>query len=204
MKQATVKITGLCPYAQSKAHGIEKKARETAEAYEKRTWSQKAHVNKDGHVVIPGLAFKKSIMEAAKYASIPISGRGKATYTKNFKAGILCYESPIILVNDQPLSHSSLDEEGSPYKGEWIFVNSDGVSGSGKRVHRCFPVVQDPWSCILPVIIADDIIVKEIFERVLTTAGGLIGIGAFRVGNGSIWGRYKFEIIEWIDSELAA
>ena len=55
-----------------------------------QTWRERCHVNDDKVVQIPPMAFKCCLSEAAKYKSVQIPGRGKATYTKHFEAGVLC------------------------------------------------------------------------------------------------------------------
>jgi hypothetical protein len=204
MKQATVKITGLAPYAQSRFHGIEKLPREGADEYEKRTWPQKAHIDDEGYIFIHALAFKKCIAEAAKYMSLQIPGKGKSTYTKHFQSGVLVLENIRIEGKNGFIKASDVGEKGSGYAGETLFVPADGVAGSGKRVHRTFPVVAAPWSCTVEFVIVDDIITQDVFERHLTPAGSLIGVGAFRVRNGGIWGRFKGEVINWVEVDMAA
>jgi hypothetical protein len=85
MKTCTVHFTGQAPYSASRAHCAEKLPKETPDAYEERTWREKAHV-KDGRVVIPAMAFKIGLDRAAKMLGRQIPGKGKATYTKFSKA----------------------------------------------------------------------------------------------------------------------
>lgn len=171
----------------SRYHDTPKLNKETPDAYEKRTWRNKVHTNGEGLVVIPGMAFKKCIQEAAKYLSIQIPGKGKSTYTKHFKAGFRVDTDPVLLVNGKPIHK---DDEDA-IEGITILVNSDGVSGSGKRVSRTFPVFRD-WAVEISFLIVDDIITKDVFVEHLKSAGNLQGIGSFRVGNGGMNGTFKF------------
>ena len=201
MKQATVKITGQAPYAQSRFHGAEKLAREGADDYEQRTWPQKAHIDDDGYIFIHALAFKKCIAEAAKYLSMQIPGKGKATFTKNFQSGVIILDNARINGRKGLIKAADINEPETGYVGERLFVPADGVAGSGKRVHRTFPVVHPAWYCEIVFLILDDIITQEVFEKHLQTAGQLIGVGAFRVRNGGIWGRFRGEVIDWEERE---
>jgi hypothetical protein len=201
MKKATVKITGLAAYAQSRFHGAEKLAREGADDYEQRTWPQKAHIDDDGYIFIHALAFKKCIAEAAKYLSMQIPGKGKATFTKNFQSGVLILDNARINGRKGLIKASDINQPDTGYVGERLFVPADGVAGSGKRVHRLFPVVHNPWTCEVNFVIVDDIITKYVFAKHLEIAGSLIGVGAFRVRNGGIWGRFKGEVIDWEEVE---
>lgn len=197
MKVATVKITGRSEYAQSRFHGIDKLPREGADDYETRTWQQKAHIDDEGYIFIHPLAFKKNIYEAAKYLSRQIPGKGKSTYTKHFQSGVLVLENSRITGPAGLIKATDIDQPGTKYYGKTLFVPTDGVAGSGKRVHRKFPVVAPPWSCEVTYLIGDDIITRDVFAEHLATAGTLIGIGAFRVRNGGVWGQFGAEILDW-------
>ena len=205
MKQATVRLTGKSPYAQSRFHGTEKKNKETPDAYESRTWPNKVHAAKGGEIFIPAFALKKCVQEAAKYLSVQVPGKGKATYTKHFKSGVLVLNHAYLLdPKGKPILKEHIEQDGGHIGGEWIFVNSDGVSGSGKRVNRCFPLVQAGWFCDVDYTIADDLITEDVFAETMRAAGNLIGLGAFRVGNGSIWGRFDSEVISWVEHDAIA
>jgi hypothetical protein len=206
MKTALVKITGTSPYAQSRFHGEEKLPREGSDDYEQRTWPQKAHVDSEGYIYIHPLAFKKCIAEAAKYVSLQIPGKGKSTYTKHFQSGVLVLDDCRITGRKGLLKAEDVNQDGTGYVGERLFVPADGVAGSGKRVHRLFPVVHNPWTCQVNFVIVDDIITRDVFSKHLEVAGSLIGVGAFRVRNGGIWGRFQSEILNWqeVDAEQFA
>ncbi len=86
---ATVTLSSTAPYGQSRAHEAPKLPRETPDAYEERTWRQKAHVDGQGRVVIPAMAFKQALDKAAKMLGKKIPGRGNSTYSAFFKSGQL-------------------------------------------------------------------------------------------------------------------
>ena len=93
MKVCTAHLKSISPYSQSRDHGTPKLDKEGSESYEQRTWKNKAHVSKDGIVFIPPMAFKQAVDETAKYLSIQIPGKGKATYTKHFRSGLLVMDA---------------------------------------------------------------------------------------------------------------
>ena len=109
----------------------------------------------------------------------------------------------VVAYKGQPVTSALLDVPKSGYYGNRMFVPSDGVAGSGKRVFRTFPTVADGWECVVEFLIMDDIITQPVFQKHLTMAGMLIGVGAFRVRNGGVMGRFKSEILSWTDKELA-
>ena len=81
-------------------------------------------------------------------------------------------------------------------KGEWLFVPSDGVRGSGKRVDKCFPVIHE-WGGEVTFYVLDETVTEEVFRNVLEQAGAFIGIGRFRPRNNGFYGRFKVEAIAW-------
>jgi len=198
MHIATLTIKGAGFLIFSRYHNTEKLSKETPDAYEKRTWREKVHANEEGLVVVPGIAFKKCIQEAAKYLSIQIPGKGKSTYTKHFKAGFRSSESPLLLIAGKPVHKDSEQVQQMD-----LLVDSNGVSGSGKRVMRTFPYFSN-WSVEASFMIVDDLITKDVFISHLESAGILQGIGSFRVGNGGDNGSFGFDpkCVAWEEFSL--
>lgn len=186
-KMAIAKIEGVSCYAQSKFHNTPKLNKELPDDYERRTWPFRLHTNDTGEVLIPALAFKNCVSEIAKFLGLQIPGKGKATYTKHFEAGVL-------VIEDIPLGiHKSEVLEN------WMHVPADGVRGSGKRVLKCYPLIKPGWQVTVPFYIFDDTITKDVFLYHLKQAGQLIGIGAFRVRNNGTFGRFKVLDLQWKD-----
>ncbi|CAJ4728806.1 hypothetical protein [Burkholderia pseudomallei] len=184
MKTAIATIKGVSPYSQSKHYSTEKLPKELAKDYETRTWRDRLHATDDGTVFIPPMSFKNCLSEAAKFLSLQIPGKGKATYTKHFEAGVLVTDA----------LHLDIKKDDVP--GEWLFVPADGIRGSGKRVEKCFPVIHQ-WSGDVTFHILDETITRDVFEHVLTQAGAFIGIGRFRPRNNGFYGRFKLESLNW-------
>lgn len=184
MKTAIAHLTSVSPYSQSRHYDVPKLEREIPKDYEARTWRNRLHTDDNGSVYIPPMSFKNCLSEAAKFLSMQIPGKGKATYTKHFEAGVLVTE-PL------PLSIAANDVQG-----EWLFVPADGVRGSGKRVDKCFPVIRQ-WSGAVTFHILDEIITQEVFTKVLSDAGKFIGIGRFRPRNNGFYGRFDVESVDW-------
>ena len=122
---ATITLTGLTPYSQSRQHDDPMLEGEGRDAYDARTWRSKQNVAiRDGKptVVIPAHGFHQAMIAAAKYSKRQIPGQGKATWTKKFEAGISLLEDP------------SLNIDPNEVQVIAISANADGVRGSGKRV----------------------------------------------------------------------
>lgn len=160
-----------------------KSKKETHAKYEERIWREKCHTNGDGVIVIPGIAFKRSIETAARFLSVKIPGKGNATYTKHFKAGILVTDSLSIKVKKKDV------------ECEKVFMDIGGKKGSAAMLS--FPIVRE-WCGFLSYYIIDDTIGKEIFEQHLREAGDFIGVGRWRPENGGLFGRYSVEKIKWV------
>lgn len=184
MHTIAVTLESLSPLMQSRKHNVEMLKKETHDAYERRTWMNKAHV-KDGYVAIPSMALKRCLEEMAKHLGLQIPGKGKSTYTKHFVSGLM-------LQDFEYKTNVKIEDIGK----QSIHCNSDGVRGSGKRVERFFPIINS-WKCDVVFEVWDEVIVEEVFKEHLIQAGILKGIGSFRVGNGGMCGRFRPTKIEW-------
>jgi hypothetical protein len=185
MRRVKVHFEGISTYSQSKMHEEPKLPKETADAYETRTWRSKCTVDKDGNILIPAMAIKFSLAAAAKKLGTQIPGRGKSTYTKYFEADVV------------PMNDAKLEVKQADVKSERLNVNADGVRGSGKRVWRTFPVIDAGYKSYIEFTIMDDTITKEVFEDVFYAAGNGIGIGRFRPEKGGTNGRFRATKFEW-------
>ncbi len=186
MKTVTVTLKSITPYSQSRMHDTPKLDRETADAYEQRTWREKTTVDADGQICIPAMSFKQALDSVAKVLGMQIPGKGKSTYSKHFRAGVIC-EADVAL--------GVCKDDVAPVT---INANADGVRGSGKRVKRTFPVLPQ-WEGIARFAIFDDTITKDVFERHLVEAGRFVGIGRFRPENGGLNGRFAPVKFEWAE-----
>jgi hypothetical protein len=184
MHIATVKLKSVSAYSQSRFHDVPHLDKETHDDHEKRTWMERLHSTEDGRVYIPPMAFKNCLSEAAKFLAMQIPGKGKATYTKHFEAGVLVLEPLVLpaLKKDVP--------------GEWYFVPSDGKRGSGGRVKKCFPVVAQ-WAGEVVFHVLDDTITEDVFRHHICEAGKFIGIGRFRPRNNGFYGRFEVVSVKW-------
>lgn len=187
MKIATVTLKSISPYSQSRAHEAEKLSRELPDDYEKRTWREKCHADDAGHVLIPPMAFKLGLDKASSMLSMQIPGRGKATYTKFFVSGTLVTE-PLVL----PVKKV----EVAPVR---VHCNADGKRGSGSRVWRIFPVVEQWQGKVTFTVMADEV-TKDVFERVIKQFGSFVGVGRFRPENGGYFGRFVVEKLQWTEA----
>jgi len=186
MRTATATLVSASPYSQSRSYDWEVPLldREGKDEYEKRTWRHKCHVNSDGKVFIPPMSFKQSLDTAAKMLGRQIPGKGKATYTKFFLSGVLVMEPPVL-----PLTPDEVTMDR-------IYANSDGVRGSGKRVWRFFPRI-DNWEVDVVYHVLAAEIREDVFEEALIQSGAFVGIGRFRPEKGGFYGRYEVKKIKW-------
>lgn len=178
MRQVFVTLRSLSSYSQSRFHEEPKKERETADAWDDRTWRHKCTTDREGIVCIPAMALKMCLTPACQRLALQVPGRGKTTYTKFFESDVIC------------LANVPLGIHRDEVEGERWYVNADGVRGSGKRVMRTFPVIHE-WQAEAHFLITDDLITNAVFEKVLRYAGSSVGIGRFRPEKGGINGRFE-------------
>ncbi len=184
MKSVIAELKSVSPYTQSRFHNTPKIEKEGHDDYEQRTWRERCHVDKDGMVFIPPMAFKNCLAEAAKYLSIQIPGKGKATYTKHFEAGVM-------VMDPVPLGVKKDDMVGMT-----LFVPADGRRGGSKRVLKTFPTLAE-WTAKVQFYVLDETITEEVFRYHLEQAGKFIGVGSFRPRNNSFHGRFEVVDIKW-------
>lgn len=190
MRTATAHLESISAYSQSRHYDAPKLGRstgsvtESAKDYEERTWRERCHVDKDGYVVIPPMAFKNCVSEIAKYLSVQIPGKGKATYTKHFEAGVMVLEGLTLPIKKVDVH------------GDWLFVPASGRRGDAKRVLKCFPIIHQ-WAGPVVFHVLDDVISEKVFEQHLRDAGNFIGIGRFRPRNNGYFGRFRVNKVDW-------
>lgn len=175
-------LKSASPYGQSRAIQSKKNTGENHDAYEERTWRERLHVGPNGNVFIPPMAIKNCLSDCARYLSETVPGKGKATYTKHFEAGILCVQPADIGI------------KADTVEGLRLFVPSDGKKGGGTRVWKTFPTIKE-WTADVEIMLLDPILIDkpEKVKEYLGHAGKFIGIGFFRPRNGGYFGRFTVE-----------
>lgn len=187
MKKAILKLKSITPVTFGRFHQEKKLEKELPDHYEQRTWKEKAHFDEAGLVKIPGVMIANCIRESAKFMSLQIPGKGKATYTKHFDAGIIIYNDIVTTTHRDEL------------QGDTRHVPADGRPGGTKRVIKIFPILSE-WEGEVIVYIGDPIITADIFEEVIRNAGNLIGIGTWRPRNRGMNGRFELIDMQWIEN----
>jgi hypothetical protein len=185
MKTYVVKLQGTTPMLFGRQYVVSKLQKESSAEYEERTWRERMHVNEAGEVVLNPLSLKNCLRDVAKYLGERIPGGGKATYTKHFKSGVMVF-NPIELKDS--LGKSIKRDDVEPLL---LNVPSDGMTGGTKRVPKFFPRVSPGWQGTVEISVLDETITLDVLKRHLTEAGNFIGLGAMRVANGGISGRFK-------------
>jgi hypothetical protein len=183
MYRAIVSIKGMAPLSQSKMHDAEKFDGESHGEYDARTWREKCNYDSEGVVFVPAMAFKQAMDIAAKRLAIPDPDNKRANLTKYFVSDVICENNLSIGVHKDKMPCIRIN------------ANADGVRGSGKRVLRTLPQVQE-WSGETSFLIMEEKVKPEIFERVLVNAGRSVGVGQFRPEKGGLNGRFEVSSVK--------
>ena len=184
MKKVTISLKSLAPYYQSRMHGEPGLPKERPDAREERTWREKCTVDDDGNVMIPPAAIKSALTRAAQMLGMQIVGRGKSTYVKHFKAGLMVPNGISLPIKKSEIGRIAVN------------CHSGGKPTDSTRVVRFFPEVKK-WEGKVDVIVLDETITPEIFEKHAKEAGLLVGIGQNRPENGGASGRFTCEKFVW-------
>lgn len=193
MKTATVKLESAAAYSQSRLFTkleVPALEKESAADYDMRNWRHHQHYDqKTGHVFIPPMALKNSLMEAAQYLGEKVPGKRNATWTKHFMAGVLVTDPVEVFSGGKPVKFDETQCETFP-------CHADGKRGSGTRVMRTFPVIRE-WTGTAKFYILDESITEDVFTHHLEEAGKFIGVGRFRPRNGGFYGRFFVKDVKW-------
>lgn len=192
MQVATVTLKGASPYSQSKyidTEAFPKNGKETPDAYEKRSWDKRIHLDSQGIPFMPAMSLKKCIEGAASYSG-KIPGQGQATYTKPTKSGLLITDNIELRVGDRPARFED-------WEGEWLFLDAQGKNGD-KRVKRRMPRLSN-WSAIAKIYVLNEVFSDEILEKILIDAGRFVGVGRFRPEKGGFYGRFTVQDLDISD-----
>ncbi len=134
--------------------------------------------------MIPPMAAKNGLVSAAKFLNRKIPGEGQKTFTKRFESGIICIDPLVLSVNAEEVDC------------EELFVPSDGVRGSGKRVTKLFGCIPE-WGGKFVVSVIDEKISETVFAEHADAWGKFIGIGRFRPEKNGYYGRFQVKKITW-------
>lgn len=201
MRIATVTLASASYYSQSNYIRTPRGPKQKADDHERQCWRERAHVVEEGklkgRMLIPAQQLKNALTNAAKFLSIKVKGKGNATYSKHFAAGIMVEDDvvlPIVAADMKPQSEPGA--AGEPAFGEERMCSADGRPGGSKKVAKIFPLVRE-WSGVVRFIVVDDTIDDETFAYHLEQAGKMIGIGRWRPEKNGRYGRFAVQKIEW-------
>lgn len=182
MLTVTAVLKSASPLFQGRPIQSIKNTGESSDAFEERTWRERLWENENGFVFVPPGAIKNCLSEVAKFLGESVPGKGKATYTKHFEAGVLVSDPMVLNVR------------AADVKPTRLFVPASGKRGDGKRVWKNFPTIP-AWTGTARIILLDPLLidkpakVKEYLEHM----GKFIGIGSFRPRNNGMYGRFSLE-----------
>lgn len=187
MRTAICNLEGVTPISFGRYHGTPKlDAKESSAAYEERVWRERVHYDDNGRVFVTPMMIKNSLSETAKFLSIQVPGKGKATFTKHFEAGILVMDRAFLL--PEVLKDN--------LQSERLHVPADGRRGGTTRVEKIFPIIHK-WSLQVPIHILDETISPKVFEEHLGQCGQFVGLGRFRPRMNGYYGRFNISKLEW-------
>lgn len=208
MKIAIVEIEGIAPISFSAQHSTPKMEGEAHDAYDKRTWRERAHAHDDGRCYVPGITLAKALVSTAMQLGEKIPGRGAKRWGSVFKSGLMCPD-PIDLM--QPAPVKVVASSSAPAGGRAVPVMKDDIEhvdvychaepakgGSGGRVWRRFPIVHK-WSGVATIYVVNDEITEKVLRRHLDMCGQINGMGRWRPQTGGQFGRFKVTAFEWQD-----
>lgn len=190
---ATFEIHGIAPFSPSAPFKQGTNSKEDGETYddvEERIWRERIHRNEQGQCVIPAMMAQFALQDAAKRMGVKVQGRGAKVYTPHFAGGVVVLNDAIIHgVDNQPIDYEKV-------RGQWLYLNADGIRGSGKRVWKKMPMI-DKWSASIEFAILDDIIPVSVFNDTMKFVAIGVGYGRFAPRKGGNNGRFGISKVTW-------
>ena len=199
MSKASFVAVGKTPYMFGRPYVIQKKNEETGEQFEERSWIYRTNLDEENYLCCSGAAFQKSLCWAAGWLNKKIPGERGKTYKARFVAGLMVPSATFRFEGLGPLDPDNLAESFLQYGyKKSLFVDSKGqTGGKNSRVWRHYPMLNAGWRVNVEMLVLDNMITAEIFEKHATTAGFFDGIGSMRVGKGNPNGMYILEDFEF-------
>ena len=198
MKRGTFQFdaAGLTPLTFGQMFQSARKSDEGPEAYDERCWKERCHALPDGRVFVPPIAFKLLAEYAATLRGDKVPGKGKSTYTKRIKSGIMLDPTAPPTVVYRIIGGKEEAVTLDNIIGRRIMVPSDGKRGGSTRVGRRFPEVDPPWVVHVSLFVVDLDIIEhpEMLTLCFETGGLQGGIGCNRPStNGGDHGVFRVE-----------
>lgn len=158
---------------------------------ERKIWREKAYIRPESDILyIPGENIHQCIVDGASYWGMPIPGRGKTQYTGVVKAGVIC----------QDISLAVLDGTGNyveAKKDDLVSfgrsVNGTPTKGKGSKVYRIRPSLES-WKGTFLMTVMDARLTPQILRTIISYAGLYKGLGDWRPNHG----RFDLETLEEI------
>jgi hypothetical protein len=192
MKTAMMTIEGIAPISFSANHTTPKFEGESHADYDARTWREKAHVDANGNVVVPGIVLSKALIATAMQMGEKVPGRGSKRWGSIFKSGILAPDPIPLVSNGAPVAKDQLLYVD-------VYCHADpSKGGAGGRVWRRFPIVHQ-WSGTATIFVVNDEITETVLKRHLDMTGRINGLGRWRPQSGGEFGRFIVRDFVWAD-----
>jgi len=181
---AKVHLKSLSKYRSTRNHMIPKKTKEGNDEFTERTWKELAHYDDKGFMMIPSVAFKKSVMTMAAIEKEKVKDKGNQEWGRRFKTGLRVANNLRL-----PFKRETLKCDTFPMKRK-----------DGNAVVVKFPVAEK-WEGCVEFHLYDSVITDKIFERYVREAGVRVGVGQGRPENGGENGCWEVEKIVWSTDE---
>lgn len=152
-----------------------KQTQEDRLAYEKEHWPEKAYVDSDGGLFIPGENIHESLKEGAAYWGQKIPGAGNKTFTDLIKSACI--------VEDMPLGKAAKD-----LIAYGKVVNGTPTLRTASKVYKIRPLLR-PWGGSFKLHVFDGRLDAAILKTVISYAGLFRGLCDWRPNFG------RFEIV---------
>lgn len=178
-----VKLQSASPFSFGTPAKTQKDANESDDAHDKRVFRERCYVGPDGKIIIPRSMFKNAVADTAKHMGEKIPGKGSATWTKHFEAGIHVLSD--IATKWKP--------DDAPFEDVYCYAQGHKSDAEG-RVWRRFITIPE-WTGEILFRVVDPVVTVKQFLKTLRMTGLIMGIGRWPLRNRGGYG--AFAVLEY-------
>jgi len=147
-----------------------------------KCWKERMWIDDNSdEIIFNPLGLKNCLATAAKKKGMKVPGLGQSKFGNVFKSGLHVFEPVRFGVKSSKARKEILD--------------LPVPNNAGSRQPTLFPVL-DKWTAKASIEVVDENITEDILKTHLVHAGNVVGLGALRVENGGIWGRFKVKSLK--------
>jgi hypothetical protein len=177
-----VELEGVGPIGFGRRYRTEASGTKAISERNEKCWKERMWLDpKTDEIIFNPLGLKNCLSTAAKKKGMKVPGMGQTKFSSVFRSGVHVFDPIRFGVKSSKARKEVLD--------------LPVPNNAGSRQPTLFPVL-DKWTAKTTIEVVDENITEDVLKTHLEVAGNVVGLGALRVENGGIWGRFKLKSLK--------